>query len=110
MAASKVQTEIPGAERPRIDTLDEILAPFLEKRDLAKRARNAEKDLRAQALDAMRRIADKLEEDEHGNPTYTYQDGERTVALSLVASTKLSVRIIDDEAAGADDGAEGDIG
>ena len=95
-AVAKVNPELPGVERPTNESLEEVCAQFLEARDDKKRARDDEKAARAAATERMREVADKLEVDAHGNPTYVYRDGTRAVALKLSTSTKLTVEVLDD--------------
>lgn len=101
-AARKRNIELPGLERPVVDDLEAIAAAFLEAREDKRRARDDEAEARAVATEKLIELADVLEKDAHGNPTYIYRDGTRAFALKLATSTKLSVEVLDD-GTGADE-------
>ena len=68
----KRQLEIPGAEAPADDELDELIAPFVTARYQRQEAQKQEIDLHAKVLEAMRGKRLKA---------YTYRDGEMAYDL-----------------------------
>mgnify|MGYP001564560409 CR=1 FL=1 len=90
----KAQPELPGAERPTNSELDEKIGAMLALDAKLARARDKRTDARALVLEAMREVREKLERDDHGNPTYVYRDGEQEIAVKLSSAEKLVTEVL----------------
>jgi hypothetical protein len=93
----RVQPEIPGTERPVDPDLFTACGDFLDASDECESATARKRDARATVTELLKEKAASLEEDKHGNPTYVFQDGERSRAFHLVTGQKVTVEILESE-------------
>lgn len=102
------QQEIPGAERPRIERLDELSAAHLEATEELAAAKDSATGAKELLKAAMEEHLEYLETDKDGNHVYVYQDGdERT---SVVLFKKEGIRCRKAPKLEIADEPEGDIG
>jgi len=88
---AKVQTELPGTERPSIEPLDEATSDYLQARDEYNRWKRKKADARAHLEAEMEEHGDNLERDIGGALVYDFYDGETQHQVVLETKRKLKV-------------------
>ena len=85
MARSKTkkQQEIPGAERPTNDDIDEAIAPYVE-------ALYARMELQVQEPALKAQVAERMKE--HKLTSYSYEDGEARYVFTRSSSEQLKCK------------------
>jgi len=97
---AKKQTELPGTERPSIPQIDDRAAAYRDMRDKRMILQTKESEAKELLLEAMREHEEELEENDDGNPTYVYWDGDTPFAVVHNQRESVSVRKIASPAEG----------
>lgn len=87
----KLQTEIPGTERPSIETIDEAALSLVHSTEQFNRWKRKRNDAKAHLISTLIEHEEDVERDEGGALIYSFYDGESAMEIRLERKDNLKM-------------------